>query len=131
MIARAAVALAVASEALALYVVHELIAHGRIRRAHLGIAGQNVELPRALVRRLDLLQDAGVLITGLESDGPAAKACLDEGDVIVSWNGREVSRIDDLHRLLTATQIGVPSTLEVIRDNEIVQVTVTPRQAGV
>jgi S1-C subfamily serine protease len=110
-------------------VVHELIAHGRIRRAHLGIAGQNVELPRKLVRRLDLLQDAGVLINGLETEGPAAHAGLHEGDVIITWNGREVSRIDDLHRLLTASQIGVYSTLEVIRDNEVVQVAVTPREA--
>jgi S1-C subfamily serine protease len=110
-------------------VVHELLSHGRIRRAHLGIAGQNVELPRQLVRRLDLLQDAGVLINGVESDAAAAQAGLHEGDVIISWNGREVSRIDDLYRLLTANQIGIASTLEVIRENDVLHVTVTPREA--
>src|SRR5689334_21384483 len=51
------------------YVVGELITHGRIRRAYIGVAGQNVELPRQLIRRFDLLQDRGVLIAGLERGG--------------------------------------------------------------
>lgn len=110
-------------------VAQELLSHGHIRRAYMGIAGQNVELPRALVRRLDLLQDAGVLISGVEPNGPAAVAGLREGDVIVSWNGREISRIDDLHRLMTAAQIDQAGRLDVIRDNEIVEVEVLPRES--
>ena len=66
----------------------------------------------------------------MEHHGPASKAGLHEGDVIVTWTGRDVSRIDDLYHLLRANQIGVASMLEVIRDNEVVQVAVTPREAG-
>jgi S1-C subfamily serine protease len=106
-------------------VVQEIMTHGRVRRAYIGIAGQNVELPRGLVRQLDLLQDGGVLVTGVEANGPAARAGIIEGDVIVSWNGREVSRIDDLHRLLSAAQIGRMSQLEIIRDGSLCSMEIT------
>src|SRR5437868_2858232 len=82
------------------FVAQELMAHGRIRRAQIGIAGQNVELPGQLVRHLDLLQDAGVGVADIESGGPAQRAGLQYGDIILTWNGREISRIDDLHRVL-------------------------------
>jgi S1-C subfamily serine protease len=111
------------------FVAQELMSHGRIRRAYIGIAGQNVELPRWLVRRLDLLQERGVLVAGVEPGGPARSSSIQPGDVITSWNGREVSGIDDLHRLLTAEQIGNRSTLEVIRDEQLVQVDILPREA--
>jgi S1-C subfamily serine protease len=111
------------------YVVGELISHGRIRRAYIGVAGQNVELPRQLVRRLDLLQDRGVLIAGIEPGGPAHRAGIQEGDVLVAWNDRDISAIDDLHRFLTASQIGVRSTFELVRDSERVTIEVTPREA--
>lgn len=109
------------------YVAQELMSHGYIRRAQIGIAGQNIELPRILVRQFDLLQDGGVMVAGIEPNGPASQAGLREGDVIISWNGREVSRIDDLHKVLVASQINVTSTIEVIRDNELTQITVTPQ----
>jgi S1-C subfamily serine protease len=110
------------------FVAQELMSHGRIRRAYIGIAGQNVELPRWLVRRLDLLQDRGVLVVGVESRGPAQRAGVAEGDVLVSWNGREVAAIDDLHRLLTASQIRVPSTLGLIRHDAVRQIAITPQE---
>jgi S1-C subfamily serine protease len=67
----------------ALFVVGEFIAHGRVRRARLGIAGQTVKLPR----RLSLAVGAGprgVRIAEIESDGPAAAAGLRAGDLILS-----------------------------------------------
>lgn len=111
------------------FVAHELMSHGHIRRAFIGIAGQNLVLPRHLVRQLDLLQDTGVLVNGVDDSGPAQAAGLLEGDVLVSWNGREISRIDDLHRLLTAAQIGVEATVDVIRDQELKEFKVVPQLA--
>jgi S1-C subfamily serine protease len=111
------------------FVAQELLAHGRIRRAQIGIAGQNIDLPRWLVRKLDLLQDGGVGVVSVERNGPADRAGVRDGDVVVAWNGHEVNRIDDLHRLLTARQIDVRSKLDVIRDNELIELAVIPCEA--
>src|SRR5207237_1123213 len=87
------------------FVAQALMSHGHIRRAYIGIARQNVDLPRPLVRQLDLLQDGRVLVTGAEPHGPAHLAGLTEGDVLIACNRRDArflfsrpKRIDPLLR---------------------------------
>ena len=58
--------------------------------------------------------------------GPAWQAGLREGDVIVSFNGQPVGGIDDLHRLLTQQQVGIRSTIDVIRGTERLPMDVVP-----
>ncbi len=99
------------------FVAGKLIKNGVIRRAWLGVAAQNVPLPRKFIRDNNLLVDSGVLIMGVEEGGPAAKANLSEGDVIVSCGGRPVAGIDDLHKLLTEDLLDRPIALGVVRKN--------------
>ncbi len=94
-----------------------LIKEGRVRRAFLGIAGQNVPLLKQVVRFNDLRQENGVLIISVEPDSPAGRAGLRDGDVIVRFCGKSVESLDDLHRLLTERQIGVTSPLVVLRNH--------------
>ena len=61
------------------HVVSEIVRHGRVRRAFIGVAGQTVPLPRRLVVALGLKQARGVAIASLEPDSPAAKAGLQTG----------------------------------------------------
>lgn len=107
----------------ALFVMGEFIAYGRVRRAHIGIAGQTVRLPR----RVALASAAGpraVRIAEVQPDGPAAEGGLLAGDIIVALNGVSVAGTDDLIRLLNAERIGRGTVVSVLRDGQVQSVTV-------
>jgi S1-C subfamily serine protease len=99
-------------------VLPALLKDGRVRRGYLGVAGQNVPLLRRVTRFHRLAQSAAVLVTSLETDGPAATAGVKEGDLIVAFDGRPVETLDDLHRALTEGRIGTSARLEVLRGAE-------------
>jgi S1-C subfamily serine protease len=110
------------------HVVGQLIAFGRFRRSYLGLAGQNVSLPGWLAREHDLLQDGGVLVMGVEHAGPASKAGLREGDVILSIDDRAVSSLDELHKLLTFERAGRSAELAILRDERRLIVSIIPQE---
>jgi S1-C subfamily serine protease len=110
----------------AIFVAGQLIKEGRVRRSYIGVAGQVVPLHRRLVRYHNLAVETGVLVVSTETGGPASKAGVQEGDVIVSYDDRPIASIDDLHRLLTDQKVGVKSNLTVIRRNEKLTLSVTP-----
>jgi S1-C subfamily serine protease len=96
-------------------VVAQLLRHGRVRRGYIGVAGQNAPLPRRLVRHFELAVENGVRVMSVEDGSPARAAGLEEGDVIVQWDGRPIAGIDDLHRLLTEDCLGRSAALTLIR----------------
>jgi S1-C subfamily serine protease len=100
------------------FVAGRLIRDGKIRRGFIGVAGQNVPLPRRIVRFHNLPADSGIFVISLEPGSPAQRAGLQEGDVILSYSGRPTSGIDDLHKLLTDANVGVASPLTVLRGTE-------------
>ena len=110
-------------------VATQIMRHGRVRRSLVGIAGQNIDIPRNIVRYFELPVEKGVLVVGVEEGGPAQKAGLKEGDVIVGFEGQPVEGMDDLHKLLTDERVGVESDLSVIRRSEKLGVKVVPRES--
>jgi len=110
------------------YVAALLIRDGRVRRSYIGLGGQNVALPRRLVRRLRLPAAGGVLVITLEPQSPAQKAELRQGDVIVAFDGQPIAEIDDLHKLLTDARIGVQSTLTILRGVEKMDLYILPEE---
>ena len=84
-----------------------LMRDGKIRRAHIGVAGQNLILHRRLIHLHNLAVATGIQVISLEPGGPAERAGVREGDVIVAYGGRPVASIDDLHRFLTEEELGV------------------------
>jgi S1-C subfamily serine protease len=108
------------------FVVGHLMRDGKIRRAYIGVAGQNIDLHRRLVRFHQLASDSAVLVISVEDGGPAAAAGLEEGDVIVAMGGRAITTIDDLHRMLTGDKIGLKSKLTVLRRSEKLDVELVP-----
>jgi S1-C subfamily serine protease len=98
------------------WVMGRLVRDGRIRRSYIGLAGQNVPLHRRVVRYHELTVETGVFVVSLEPDGPAGRAGIREGDLIVGFAGKPISGIDDLHRLLTEEQADVPAEVVVIRN---------------
>jgi S1-C subfamily serine protease len=105
-----------------------LIRDGKIRRSYLGLAGQNTTIHTRLVRHHKLANNQGVVVAGTEPDGPAQQSGLAEGDIIISFKGVPISSIDDLHRALVGEEIGIKSTLTIIRGVEMMDLTVVPQE---
>src|SRR5205085_552415 len=96
------------------FVAGRLIRDGRVRRSYIGLAGQNVPLPRRLVRYYELPVESGILVISFEPNSPARRAGLEEGDIIVGFDGQPIAGIDELHRLLTDERVGRTVQLTVI-----------------
>lgn len=111
------------------FVAGRLIKDGRITRAYLGVAGQDVQLHRRLVRYYGLAADTGILVVSLEPDSPAEKAGLREGDLIIDFGTHPTPGIDWLQRLLADTRVGEISPVTVIRNTEKMTLYVTPAES--
>ena len=111
------------------FVASRLMRDGRIRRSHIGIAGQQTAIPRALARANQMAVTSGVLVASIEPGSPAETAGLRQGDVILGFDGTTVSGIDDLHRLLTEERIGEAAPLIVLRRGERRQLTIVPGES--
>src|SRR6516165_8266699 len=105
-----------------------LIRDGKIRRSYLGLAGQNITIHPRLVRYHKRLKNQGILVAGVEADGPAKRGGLTEGDIIVAFKDSAIHTIDDLHRALVGAEIGIKSPLTVIRGTELVNLLVVPEE---
>ncbi len=115
------------------FIAGRLIKDGKISRAYIGVAGQNIVMPRRLIRFHQLGPDTAVLVISVEAGSPAEKAGLREQDLIVAWSGRAVGGIEDLQRVLSGAQPEAPAIVTVIRGAEklaleIVPTTERPRQ---
>ena len=113
------------------YVAGRLITDGRLRRSYIGIGGQTVHLPRRVVRYHELQVESGIQVISVEQNSPAQQTGVAVGDIIVAFNGQAVTGIDDLHRQLTETQIGIESALVVIRRAQRRILKITPRESRI
>lgn len=118
---------AVASN-LARYVVGKLILEGRVRRGFLGIGAQAVPLPPKWLQTLEVNTKGGIQIQNVEPGGPAAQAGILPGDVLVQFEGKPVDSIDLLHKLLDENSIGRQIGLWVLRNGELKNFAVVPRE---
>ncbi len=108
------------------WVVGELVTRGKVRRAYLGIAGQVRPISRRIQRHLELQAATAVEVVSVEEEGPAHRAGVREGDLMLSVNGKSVGSVDDIHRLLTGWSAGSPLNLTVLRNGERLQVQIIP-----
>jgi S1-C subfamily serine protease len=107
-------------------VVGELLRHGRVRRGYIGVAGQNTPLSRRLIRHFDLDIESGVRVMSIEPGSPAREAGLEDGDLIVTWDGKPVTSIDVLHRLLSEESVGRDIEVSVIRRTQRLSRSIRP-----
>ena len=112
-----------------------VLEHGGVRRGYLGVAGQSVSLPdnqRAVEALGD--RDEALLVVGLTSDGPAARAGMLVGDIIVAFDQHPIESPEDLLDLLTGDRVGRAVLLSVLRAGTATELTVTvgerPRPAA-
>jgi S1-C subfamily serine protease len=105
-----------------------LIREGRVRRAYLGVSAHDVPLPRRVVRHFALPQQSAARIESVARDSPAALAGLRPGDIIVALGGASIAGVDDLQRILTGGRIGESVEAVVLRRDQRVALSVTPRE---
>jgi S1-C subfamily serine protease len=110
------------------FVLGELVRHGRVRRAFIGIAAQQIMLPRRLRHAAGLSQERAVMASSVESEGAAARAGLRPGDIIITLDGETITGADDLVRALTGEKIGKNVALDVMRGTERLKLSLTPQE---
>lgn len=114
------------------FVAARLIRDGKISRSYIGVAGQNVPIPRRIVRFYQLPVETGVLVVSFETDGntsAAKEAGLQAGDLLFEFDGQPIRGIDDLHKLLTDERIGKQTPVTVIRGVQKLTFTITPQES--
>jgi S1-C subfamily serine protease len=110
------------------YVAAQLIKEGRIRRSYIGIAGQDIQIHRRIIRFHKLNNERGVFVISVEKNSPAERSGLMDGDIIILFKNNPVASIDDLHKLLTEPEAGVTSRITVLRRTEILDLNITPEE---
>jgi S1-C subfamily serine protease len=108
------------------FVASRLIRDGRIVRGYLGLAGQSAPIPRAVVRERRLAASIGVQVMSVEAGGPAARAGLEAGDIVIALGASPVTGVDELHRLLTEDAIDKTVPLTIVRGARIEEIAITP-----
>lgn len=112
------------------WVLSQLLKHGRVKRGYLGILGGTRRLDRRLVRFLNLTNELAVELQSVDSEGPAARAGMAPGDLIIAIADTEVKSVDDLHRFLTDWPVGKSVRISAIRGRDRREFTVIPGEAS-
>ena len=114
----------------ALHVLTQILQHGRVRRAQLGIACEQVRLPQHLRHAADLKQSSGVRVVEIMADGSASGSRLVVGDVIVAFDNDAVTGVDDVARLLDHKRIDREIVITVLRADGLVRLSARPNERG-
>ena len=104
-------------------ITSELIKSGRIRRSWMGVNVQDAD--ENLVRAYKASAKGGVIVTRITDDGPADKAMLEVGDLILSFDGQPVASVRELTRVIADTPIGKDVPVRLVRDGRARTFTVT------
>jgi S1-C subfamily serine protease len=110
------------------FVLGELVRHGRVRRAFIGISAQQTAIPQRLRRAAGLSQESAVMVGTVKTGSAADRAGLAAGDIIVGLEDRVITGADDLIRALTGGKIGKSVTLDVLRGTELRRLSLTPQE---
>ncbi|HWE18314.1 MAG TPA: trypsin-like peptidase domain-containing protein [Hyphomicrobiaceae bacterium] len=110
------------------HVLTQILQHGRVRRAKLGIAGDQVHLPQRIKASTGLKQSAGVRVVEVQPGSPAAAGGIEPGDVIVGVDKEMVTGIDDIARVLDGTRIDKRVSIHILREGRSRTLDVVPTE---
>ena len=110
------------------FVLGELVRHGRVRRAFIGISAQQTALPARLRHAASLEQQSAVMVATVEAGSAGDRAGLKAGDIVLGLDGVTITGADDLIRALTGEKIGKSVALDVLRRTERVKVSLVPQE---
>ena len=109
------------------FVAGEIAHHGRVRRAYIGVGAATTPIPRRIALRIGLHQASGARLLSVDQNGPAAEAGLLTGDLVVALDGRPVTSVADLIRMLDADKIGRTVSVDFLRRSEQLRIWIGPQ----
>lgn len=104
-------------------VIDQIVDNGTVKRAYLGVILQPVD--KALSDALQMDEQEGILVSDVVKGSPAAKAGLQPGDVIISFNGKPVKAVTKFRNEIALMNPGVTVKLKILRNNKKIDLTVT------
>ncbi|MCO6418286.1 trypsin-like peptidase domain-containing protein [Siccirubricoccus sp. KC 17139] len=107
-------------------VLGQLARFGRVRRAALGLTGQREAIPRRFARALGMAQESGVLVAAVQRGGPADRAGIAPGDLLLEIGGAPVTGVDALLRWLTGERVGTAAEVLLLRRGDPRRLRVVP-----
>jgi S1-C subfamily serine protease len=108
-------------------VIEKLAAGKAVPRAYLGVVTSAVPLPPAV--RTEAAQRSGLMVLSVERGSPAESGGIAFGDVLLNFNGRELTGPHELGRMLAEDAIGTPAKLRILRGGKREELTVVPGEA--
>ncbi|MBA3916611.1 MAG: PDZ domain-containing protein, partial [Acidobacteriales bacterium] len=102
-----------------------LLDKGYIARPYLGLALQPVRLPEDIRGQLNSEAGGGLIVMHVEPDGPAAKAGIVLGDVVVELNGKAIRHMHSVQELLAGAQVGDPVNAVILRGGKATPMAIT------
>jgi len=108
------------------FVLSEIIRHGYVRRAYIGVSGQTAPIPRRHAVTAGVDNKMGALLAQIEPDSPAALAGLLPGDVVVKLDGVDINGVDDLVRALDRDRIDRTFGMDVLRMGRLRSIDIRP-----
>jgi S1-C subfamily serine protease len=110
-------------------IAQQLIQHGKVFKAYLGIMLQEVNINPKVKHHFNLSNKRGLFVTKIEADSPASRSQLQEGDIIINFNGHQVNSTHELFKELSKKEILTIVDISVIRRAELLHFTVAPLEA--
>ncbi len=107
-------------------IASQLISTGKVFKAYLGFMLQEVPINNRILRHYHLPNQKGLFVVQIESDSPASRSQIEEGDIIVSFNGKPVESTHDLFKQLTDQSIIDMIDISIIRHTELLNLSVFP-----
>jgi S1-C subfamily serine protease len=111
-------------------IVESLQTHGKVRRGFLGIGAQSVSIPSALASAAGIEQEQGLVIVGVEPEGPAERDGLFLGDVIIAIGGQPIASVEELQDSLSGDLVGKPAEITILRGGARQTISVTVGERG-
>src|SRR6202142_920933 len=108
------------------WVIGQLFAHGRVRRAYIGVSGASVPIATRVVRHFNLQSATAVHVLEIVAGSPAAEGGIAAGDRLIALDGVPVDGIDGLQRLLDSSRIGRDCEIQLLRRSAVIRVKLTP-----
>jgi S1-C subfamily serine protease len=105
-------------------VVDALLKTGRIPQGYLGVGLHPIRLPEALRQTLQRNEKTAAMVVEVEPDGPAQKAGILIGDLLIAFGAQPIARVEDVHAQLASAEIGKQITVRLVRGGVAQQVTI-------